>query len=425
LSEALAREPGPNPLAVDDVESEERRVNGGTFRSLKYRDFRLLWTSTLFTSAGQWFQQITVGWLVWDLTHNAFLLGSVNGFRALPLLLLAPVGGVAADRVDRKWLLQSTAVFAFFSSATMAAVIFSGHLQVWHLFAFTLLTGVVWAFNNPVRQSVVPNLVPKHELMNALALQSAGFNITRILGPALAGVILAHLGGGENFSLQTLAYVGVFMMVVPMVVPPTTRAASASIRANLSEGLKYVWSHRTLRTQLTLAFVPTILAFPYLALMPIFATDVYGKEASAFGIMGSAVGVGAVIGTLTLATLSNIERRGMLLMAAILVLGFGLVAFSQSRSFELGLVLLAVIGAAQMVYLTTNQTILQLIVPDELRGRVMGIYMLSQGMMPLGGLIGGGLASLMSAPTAVLIMGSLVCMIAVLYMLRAKELRAV
>jgi MFS family permease len=261
--------------------------------------------------------------------------------------------------------------------------------------------------------------------MNALALQSAGFNITRILGPALAGVILAHLGGAENFSLQTLAYVGVFLMVVPMVVPAASRAASSSIRENLSEGMKYVWSHRTLRTQLTLAFVPTILAFPYMALMPIFATDVYGKAESAFGIMGSAVGVGAVLGTLTLATLSNIERRGMVMMGAILLLGMSLVAFSQARSFELALVLLAVTGAAQMVYLTTNQTILQLIVPDELRGRVMGIYMLSQGMMPLGGLLGGALAEVIGAPTAVALLGCMVCVMALGFMWRARELRAV
>jgi predicted MFS family arabinose efflux permease len=214
-------------------------------------------------------------------------------------------------------------------------------------------------------------------------------------------------------------------MVVPMIVPPARRAATASIRANLSEGMKYVWTHRTLRTQLTLAFVPTILAFPYMALMPVFATDVYDKGPGAFGVMGSAVGAGAVIGTLTLATLSNVERRGMLMMSAILLLGVTLVAFSQTKQYELGLVFLAVTGAAQMVYLTTNQTILQMVVPDQLRGRVMGIYMLSQGMMPLGGLLGGGLAHFTSAPTAVLILGSLVCVIAIAYMFRAKELRAV
>jgi MFS family permease len=427
LTEALAQEPGPNSVAVADAEPDEadRRANGGTFRSLKYRDYRLLWFSTLFTSAGQWFQQITVSWLIWELTHSAFLLGSVNGFRALPLLLLAPVGGVAADRVDRKLLLQATAILAFLSSATITAVLVAGQLRVWHLFAFTLVSGVVWAFNNPVRQSIVPNLVPKFELMNALALNSAGFNVMRILGPALAGVILASLGGTGNFSVQTMTYVGVFLMVVPMVVPATTRAATGTIRENLTEGMKYVWAHKTLRTQITLAFVPTILAFPYMALMPIFATDVLHRSEGGFGIMGSAVGVGAVLGTLGLASMNNVERRGMLLLGAILLLGISLILFSLSRSFELSLVLLGVTGVAQMVYLTTNQTILQLIVPDELRGRVMGIYMLSLGMMPLGGLLGGALAEFTSAPTAVFVMGCAVCVMAVLFILRAKELRVV
>jgi MFS family permease len=426
LTEATAAEASPEAVAAVGARPQSTvRRTAGTFRSLKYRDYRLLWASTLFTSTGQWFQQITVGWLVWDLTHNAFLLGSVNGFRALPLLLLAPVGGVAADRVDRKWLLQGSAVFLFCASAAIASIIFAGQLQVWHLFAFTLLTGVAWAFNNPVRQSIVPNLVPKHELMNAVALQAAGFNVMRALGPALAGIILARLGAGENFSLQTLAYVGVFLMVLPMSIPPVTRAAATSVRANLSEGMKYVWSHRTLRTQLFLAIVPPVLAFPYMALIPIFATDVYGKAESAFGIMVAAVGIGAVIGTLSLATLSNVEKRGMLMMSAILVLGIALVAFSQTKVFELGLVFLALTGVAQMIFMTTNQTIVQLTVPDELRGRVMGIYMLSIGMMPLGALLGGALAGLTSAPTAVMTMGLIVCAIGVGFMLRAKSLREV
>ena len=425
MTEAAARESEASAAPVADGRNASRFAEGGTFRSLKHRDFRLLWFSTLFTSAGQWFQQITVGWLVWDLTQNEFLLGSINGFRALPLLLLAPVGGVAADRIDRKWLLQSTSVLAFVSSASITAIMLANRLEVWHLFAFTMLTGVVWAFNNPVRQSMVANLVPRHELMSALALQSAGFNLTRILGPTIAGLILSQVGRAENFALQTLAYVGVFLMVLPMVVPQVTRAATASIRANLSEGMKYVWSYGTLRTQLFLAFVPPVLAFPYMALMPVFATDVYHMEATAFGIMGSAVGVGAVIGTLSLATLSNVERRGMLMMSAILLLGIALVGFALTTTFVIGLFFLALTGMAQMIFMTTNQTIVQSTVPDELRGRVMGIYMLSLGMMPLGGLVGGLLAEATSAPTAILTLGSLVCVIAVGFMLRAKSLRTV
>jgi MFS family permease len=189
--------------------------------------------------------------------------------------------------------------------------------------------------------------------------------------------------------------------------------------------MKYVWGHKILRTQLILAFVPTILAFPYMALLPIFASDVLGRGEGGYGVMGSAIGVGAVLGTLGLATLSNVKHRGMVVLVSVFVLGLSLVAFALSTSYALSLVILGLTGASQMIYLTTNQTILQMTVPDELRGRVMGIYMLSQGMMPFGGLLGGALAEVTSAAVAVGVLGSLVCVMAVGFMFRAKELRAV
>ena len=428
MSEAATTKADPLSVATAVISAPvmDDDRSGGTFRSLKYRDYRLLWIGTLFTSSGQWIQQITVGWLTYELTNSAFLLGAVNGFRALPLLFFAPLGGVAADRVERKLLMQLTQVGLLIATAIMAAVVFSGQLKLWHLFAFTFITGIAWAFNNPVRQSVVVNLVPKHDLMNALALNSAGFNITRIVGPSIGGFMIAHMGGGENFTLQSTFYIGVIAMVSMMVIPAVaSRKAVVSVRQNLTDGFSYVMHHPQLRIQLALAFVPTILAFPYMALMPIFAEDVLGKGASGFGLMGSAVGIGAVVGTLTLATLKNVQHKGHLMIVSVFVLGSSLVLFALSRSFELSLVILMVTGAAQMLYLTTNQTILQLTIEDEMRGRVMGIYMLSQGMMPLGGLIGGGLADVTSAPTAVLIMGVGVCVMAVTFFTFARELREV
>jgi MFS family permease len=426
VSEVAARDStlAVNAPSTADILLEEEQQTGGTFRTLKYRDYRLLWISTLFASGAQWVQQVTVGWLVYEMTDSAFLLGAVNGFRALPLLFLAPLGGVLADRTDRKALMQWTQVMLLIASAVMTVIIFMDRLEVWHLFTFTLVTGVGWAFNNPVRQSVVPNLIPKPELMNALALQSAGFNVTRIIGPSLGGVMLDHLGGGENFALQTFFYVGVIGMVAPMMIPALPqRQAVVSVKQNLKEGIVYVWRSNRLRVQLALAFVPTILAFPYMALMPIFARDVLGYGPGGFGLMSTAVGVGAVVGTLTMATLTNVKHKGRIMLGAVFVLGVSLILFSQSKDMELSLVILAFTGAAQMVYLTTNQTILQLAIPDDIRGRVMGIYMLSQGMMPLGGLLGGALADFTSAPTAVLVMGSLVCAMAVLFFVQAKDLR--
>jgi MFS family permease len=431
VTEAAARD--RSALAVADAPDTEEILRGetgapeskgGTFRSLKYRDYRLLWFSTLFASSAQWIQQVTIGWLIYEMTESAFLLGAVNGFRALPLLFLAPIGGVLADRVERKMLMQATQYMLLVASAIMTAIIFAGWIEVWHLFAFTFITGIGWALNNPVRQSVVPNLVPKYDLMNALALQSAGFNITRILGPTLGGYMLAHLGAGENFSLQTFFYVGVIAMVIPVVIPRLPRRnESVSVRQNLKDGISYVWRTKQLRVQLALAFVPTILAFPYMALMPIFARDVLGYGSEGLGLMGTAVGVGAVIGTLTMASLNNVQNKGKIMLSAVFLLGISLMAFSQSKSMELSLVILAFTGASQMVYLTTNQTILQLSIPDHLRGRVMGIYMLSQGMMPLGGLVGGAFADATSAPTAVLVMGALVCAMAAFFFVRAPDLR--
>jgi len=421
---ALAVADAPDTEEILRGESDAAESKGGTFRSLKYRDYRLLWFSTLFASSAQWIQQVTIGWLIYEMTESAFLLGAVNGFRALPLLFLAPIGGVLADRVERKMLMQATQYMLLVASAIMTAIIFAGWIEVWHLFAFTFITGIGWALNNPVRQSVVPNLVPKYDLMNALALQSAGFNITRILGPTLGGYMLAHLGAGENFSLQTFFYVGVIAMVIPVVIPRLPRRnESVSVRQNLKDGISYVWRTKQLRVQLALAFVPTILAFPYMALMPIFARDVLGYGSEGLGLMGTAVGVGAVIGTLTMASLNNVQNKGKIMLTAVFLLGISLMAFSQSKSMELSLVILAFTGASQMVYLTTNQTILQLSIPDHLRGRVMGIYMLSQGMMPLGGLLGGALADATSAPTAVLVMGAMVCAMAVFFFIRAADLR--
>jgi MFS family permease len=419
---AVAERPDAGVATAVDAAAEPR---GGfnTFRSLGYRDYRLLWIGTLFASSAQWVQQITVGWVAYDLTHSAFMLGVVNGARALPLLFLAPFGGVAADRIERKALMLWTQVMLLIASVIMAAVVISGAVQVWHLIVYMMITGVAWAFNNPVRQSVVPNLVPRADLMNALALNSVGFNITRIIGPTVAGILVVEVGPGENFLIQAVAYVGMAALVMPMVIPPMKRATDVSVRENLVEGATYVWRNPTLRTMLILALVPMVVGLPYTALMPIFAKEVLHSGARGYGLLMSAVGVGAVIGTLTLATLGSVERKGLLVLGAIFMLGASLVAFSLSRSFELSLVLMVITGAAQMVYMTTNQTVLQLMIPDEMRGRVMGIYMLNQGLVPFGSLMAGALADVTSAPTAVLIMGSLVSLLALAFALRAKEMQ--
>jgi MFS family permease len=426
MTAAPTAPPPPAPVVPAIPEAGESVGRVGTFASLRYREYRLLWIGTLFSSSGQWIQQVSLGWLTYTLTGSPFLLGAINGLRALPLLFLGPFGGVAADRLDRKRLMLSTQLFLMAITAVFATVVFTGHAQVWNVALFTLLTGVAWAFNMPVRQSVVPNLVPRSALMNAMALNSAGFNITRIVGPSLAGLLIATVGIAGNFSLQALAYLGVAAMVWQMHIPPreSTAARAVSVRSNLAEGASFVWRHPTLRAQMTLALVPVVIALPYVALMPIFAKDVLHLGPGGFGILMAAPGVGAVIGTLSIASLGNVQRKGLLLFAALMGLGVTLVLFAMSRSFPLSVALLVLAGGFQMTYMTTNQTLVQLSTPDVFRGRVMGIYMLNQGLLPLGSLLAGTLADVWSAPLAVTLMGSAVVVLGGLAFFRMPAMRS-
>lgn len=417
-SEQTAAPPARSPI-------EEPAPSGlRTFASLRFRDYRLLWFGTLFSSSGLWIQQVSIGWLTYTLTGSAFALGLVNGMRSLPLLVLAPFGGVAADRVDRKQLMLVTQLFLMAITAIFATVIFTGHAAVWNVALFSLLTGVAWAFNMPVRQSVVPSLVPKSALMNAMALNSTGFNTTRIVGPSLAGLLIAAIGIAGNFYLQATAYVGVAMMVWQMNIPARTGPArDVSVRQDLLDGARYVWRHPTLRAQMTLALVPVVVALPYISLMPVFAKDVLDLGPGGFGLLMAAPGLGAVIGTLTIASAGDFRRKGILLFGSLIALGVSLALFSQSRSFPLSLGLLVLVGMFQMCYMTTNQTLLQMTTPDELRGRVMGIYMLNQGLLPFGSLFAGILADIWGAPLAVAAMGALVIVLAGAGFIRLPSMR--
>lgn len=402
------------PASADDTAARpgfSRIFNLGTFRSLHYREYRLLWVGTLFASSGQWIQTVTLSWLAYQLTGSALMLGAINGFRSLPLLILGPFGGVAADQVDRKKLMFNTQIWQFGLSAGFATLIVTGQVQVWHLFVFTALSGVSWAFNMPVRQSIMPNLVPREDIMNAMALNSAGMNLTRIAGPTVAGLLIALLGPGENFYLQAAMYVGVAWMVHLLNVPEIRKAASTSVSRNLKEGVAFIWTHPTLRTQLSLALIPQVIALPYITLMPVFAQDVLEVGSAGFGMLMAAPGIGALAGTLTIASFTEIRRKGVLLLGAIMANGLALVLFSFTRSFPISLAALALIGFVQMVYMTTNQTIIQLSTPDEMRGRVMGVVMLNQGLLPLGSLFAGGMADALGAPAAVAIMGLATCLL--------------
>jgi MFS transporter, DHA1 family, staphyloferrin A biosynthesis exporter len=383
------------------------------FASLRHLDYRYLWTGTLMMSAGQWIQQVTLGWLLYDLTGNSMLLGALNGLRALPFLVTGPLAGVAADRMDRRRLLIQTQTVLIITAVLMGALVASPFLHVWHIFAFTLITGVAWTITEPVRMSMIPNVVPKEDLANAVALNSGGFNLMKVMGPALGGALIAWFGAAENFFLQAIAYSGVLAMIYWMHVPPhRSEAKQKSALANLKEGFAYVWSTPAVLALMSLAYVPRIFAVPYQTLMPVFQKDVLQVGPEGLGLLMAAPGVGAVIAILVMASLgSHIKRQGLLLVGSIVVLGGFLILFSQITWFPLALASLVLVGIFQMFFLASTATILQMIVPDELRGRVLSLYMLDRGFMPLGALFAGTTAHFFGAPLTVAVMGAIVILL--------------
>ncbi len=378
-------------------------------------------------SAGQWIQQVTLGWLLYDLTGSSVLLGALNGLRALPFLVAGPIAGVAADRMDRRKLMLNTQYVLIATALCMGALVASGFLQAWHLFLFTLITGVAWAFNEPVRQSLVPSMVPKNELMNAVALNSAGFNLTKVIGPALGGVLIAAFGAAGNFFVQSAAYIGVLLMVYLMHVPPTPEEArQSSALANLKEGLAYVWSNPTVLALMTAAYVPRVFAVPYQALMPVFQKDVLRVGPEGLGLLMAAPGAGAVLAVLLLASLAHsIRRKGLLLLWSLIFLGAFMILFSRITSFPLALLVLVGVGGFQIMFMATTNTMLQMIVPDALRGRVMSLYMLDRGLMPVGSMLAGVAAHVVGAPATVAMMGGIVILLAILVSWRLPLIRGI
>ena len=386
-----------------------------TFASLQYRDFRYLWFGTVFMSAGLWIQQVTLGWFLYDLTNSPVLLGLLNGLNAIPFLVFSLVAGIVADRMDRRHLLLMIQPVIMVSAFGLGWLIVSGRVQVWHLFAFALIAGTGWSFTQPIRQTLVPSVVPKEQMMNAVALTSVGFNITKVLGPALGGLLIAWVGAGGNFFLQAATYSGVFLMIYRMYVPPfEAEARRASVFENLREGLRFVWKRPEILAVMIVAQVPQLFATPYLSLMPVFQKDVLQVGPQGLGFLMAAPGVGGVISLLLLASLANrYPYKGRLLLVGLVVLGVFLILFSRMTAFPLALLMLVGVGACQLIYLATSNTMLQLLTPEVLRGRVMSIYMLNRGIGPLGSMVAGVSTAAYGAPATVSAMGVLVILLVV------------
>lgn len=373
---------------------------------------------------GTWMQSVAQGWLVLTLTDSAFLLGLVSAIGSIPVLFLSLPGGVAADRFDKRKLLIFTQSTAMVLALTLASLTHYGLVRIWHVVLLAAVSGSVFAFDAPSRQAFTIELVGKEDLLNAIALNSAVFNAARIMGPALAGVLIGSIGMAGCFFLNGISFLAVIVGLWQITNQRPAPRAPGSAWREMREGLSYSWNHPVIRPVVTIVAVFSIFGMPYAMLMPVFARDILAVGPRGLGFLMTANGVGALVGALGLAAFSRTKGRGRLVMVAGIAFSLGLAAFSLSRSFILSLALLPLVGWSMVSQTATINTLLQTTVPDGLRGRVMSLFtFVFMGMMPFGSLLGGSLAQRFGAPAA-LRAGAAVCLgtVVLIFWTRRREL---
>jgi len=375
-------------------------------RALRHRNFQLFFSGQLISLIGTWMQSVAQSWLVYRLTGSALLLGSVGFASQIPVFMFAPVGGIAADRFNRRHIVIATQVSAMVLAFFLAALTLSHRVQVWHVFVLASLLGVVNAFDIPGRQSFLVDMVGKEDLMNAIALNSSMFNGARVIGPAVAGILVAKIGEGWCFFANAVSYVAVIIGLLLMKVHSPARASKASPFEHMMEGFRFVNETAPIRALLLLLGIVSLVGMPYVVLMPIFADQILHGGARGLGILMGATGVGALLGALTLAFREGVKGLGRLVAWCCAGFGASLSVFALSHSFWLSVILLLPVGYAMMLQMACSNTLIQVMVPDALRGRVMAVYsMMFMGMAPIGALLGGALADRLGAPTTVAIGG--------------------
>lgn len=414
------------PLVVEappDVEPEPRRLVSGhiswrrTFSAFQHRNYRLFFFGMAISLTGTWMQTAAEGWLVYELTGSEFKLGLTRFLHSIPVTLFTLIGGHLADRSEKRRILIATQFASMILAFAFAGLVWTGAIQFWHVAALALALGVFQAFDIPARQSFVIELVGKKDLMNAIALNASMFNGARVFGPALAGLLIAIPAFGISgcFLFNGISFLAVIGCYFLMRLPPgKPRAKSKSLRRGTLEALRYVRGDRVLVALIALVGTVSLFGWPYAVLMPVFARDVLQVGAGEYGLLMSANGVGALVGALTVATLGDSPHKKRILFTGALGFSVMIVAFARSDQFWITAAILVAAGWFMLLFFSTANTTVQLRVPDEMRGRIMGIYSLCFiGLTPFGALLAGASARAIGAPTTLTI-GAGVCVIAAL-----------
>lgn len=394
-------------------------------RAFRHRNYQLFFAGQLISLVGTWMQSVAESWLVYRLTGSAALLGVTAFCSQIPVFLLAPIGGTTADRVNRHRVMVTTQTVSMLLPLTLSALTFSGRVQPWHVFILAGCLGVVNAFDIPARQAFVVEMVGRDDLLNAIALNSSMVNGARVVGPAVAGILVAAVGEGWCFLVNGVSYVAVITGLLLMEVPKTTRdrGPHSPVQATIA-GFQFAARTPPVRAVLLLLGLVSFAGMPYAVLMPVFAESILHGGARGLGTLMAASGLGALGGALSLAARKGVRGLGGWIATAAASFGVALALFSLSRTFWLSVLLLVPVGASIMVQMASSNTLLQAMVPDNLRGRVMSMYsMMFLGMSPFGGLLAGFLAERLGAPVIVALGGSLCLIAAIIFRTRLPSFR--
>ncbi len=395
-------------------------------RALRHRNYRLFFSGQSLSLIGTWLTRIATSWLIYRLTGSALLLGILGFAGQVPTFLLAPLAGVLVDRWDRHRVLVITQVMAMIQSGVLAALALAGVINVWHVLVLSVVQGIINAFDMPARQALVVEMVEdRADLPNAIALNSSMVNAARLLGPSVAGVLIASVGEGYCFLVDAVSYLAVIASLLLMRLTPRARAPRTSrVLADFKEGWFYAVGFKPIRAVLLLLAVVSLMGTPYTVLLPVIAREVLGGGPSTLGILTAASGLGALGGAIYLASRRSVLGLGRVIVGSTAAFGIGLVAFSRASALWICLPLMFVTGAGMMLQMASSNTILQTIVEEDKRGRVMSLFAMAFfGTVPFGSLLAGVLATRLGAQNTILV-GGAVCVLASLVFLRGlPELR--
>jgi predicted MFS family arabinose efflux permease len=395
------------------------------FKAFQYRDFRLMWFGACTSSIGTWMQIVAQGWLIYRLSHSAFLLALDQFLGGIPIFLFSLIGGVVADRTERRKILLLSQYVQMASAGVLTILVAVGSVHVWHILCLSFVSGLAQAFGGPAYQALIPTLVDREDMPNAIALNSIQFNMAVTIGPALAGQALAKLGEKWCFGLNAVSFLAPIIslsMIAARYLPATT---TESMFSSLKQGIKFVRKQGSMEALTLLAFCMTALSMPMRTYIPVFVKDIFGRGPETYGNLLSLMGVGSICGSLAVAGIGNMQKKGRFALTMLICLGAAISGFSLSRSLPVSYAMLVLVGASMMAVFATVTSLVQLITTNEMRGRVMSVYNCAfRGGMPMGNLVSGWLVPMFTAPIVLGVNGLLLVLVAVYFLLVQRRVAA-